>query len=164
MKKRIIGFVHYWLGRKVTKAHIRDEMKRHFNITMNSIKYLTVICIFIGSYLYTEGRFLFDTFAIGLVVFFISSFVPDISYLIWKFITGDRSYIPSQKRKYSHRTIGLVVYSALIMFLFSSVTSFNRSIIITGFAFLGYWIHIATDKVELIIDRMKKFFEKSIKE
>lgn len=162
--KKVVSFIHGWLGRKVTQAHIRSEMKRHYKIAKSSIKYLIIVCTFAGLYLFTEGKFLFDIFAIGLMVFFVSSFVPDIAYLIWKFLRGDKSYIPSEKRKYSHRTIGLVIYSVIIFALFSGITSFNRSIIIAFFAFLGYWIHIATDKVELIIDKLKLFLEKSIKE
>ncbi len=162
--KKVVSFLHYWLGRDVTQAHIRNEIRRHFNITKDSMKYLAVACIFVGFYLFTEGKFLFDAFAIGLAVFFVSSFVPDIAYLLWKFLSGDKSYIPSEKRKYSHRTFGLALYSIIIFAIFSGMTSFNRSIIITAFAFLGYWIHIATDKVEIIIDKLKWFLEKSIKE
>jgi len=164
MRKRVVLFIHKWLGRKVTQAHIMSEMKRHYMIAKTSVKYLIIMCIFVGLYLLTEGKFLFDTLAVGLIVFFISSFIPDIAYLLWKFITGDKSYIPSQKRKYSHRTVGLVAYSVIVMALFSFITSLNRSIIITAFAFLGYWVHIATDKVELIIDRLKLFLQKSIRE
>ncbi len=163
-RRRMVSFLHYWLGRKVTQAHIRAEMKRHYRIALASTKYLIVVCIFVGAYLFSEGRFIFDTLAIALIVFFISSFVPDIAYLLNKILIGNRNYIPSKMRKYSHRTIGLVVYSAVIMLLFSMITSLNRTIIITAFAFLGYWIHIATDKVEIIIDKLKWFLEKSIKE
>lgn len=164
MRKRVVSFIQHWLGNKVTQKHIGDEIKRHFNIAKDSVKYLAVASIFVGGYLFTEGKFLFDSFAIGLAVFFVSSFVPDIAYIIWKFVTWDKSYIPSEKRKFSHRTVGLAAYSTIIFLLFSGMTSLNRTIIITAFAFLGYWAHLATDKVELILDRLKWFLQKSIRE
>lgn len=162
--KKIVSFIHHWLGRKVTQAHIKNEMKRHYAVALTSAKYLAAACIFAAVYFFTEGIFLFDIFAIALIIFFVSSFIPDIAYLLWKFLIGDKSYIPSEKRKYSHRTIGLLAYSASLVLLFGTITSFNKSLIIAFFAFLGYWAHIATDKVELIIDRLKEFLEKSIKQ
>lgn len=164
MNKRIKNFIHKWLGEKVTKQHIDEEFIRHYKIAIKSIKYSILPFAVIIVYYAFNGIFLFDLLILSFFFYFISSFAPDALYMITKIIKNDKTYTPSEKRIYSHRFFGLIIYSLIIFFILDIFLTFYKSLIIAFFSFIGYWIHLTTDKVELIIDKIKKTFEETVGE
>ncbi len=164
MDSKLVSFIYEWLGRKRTKKHIVEEMRRHYSVALHFIKYASIFYLLIIAYYYfNEKILLLNLYLISISVFFVSSFAPDLLYLAWKIVRNNKSYVPSEKRIYSHSMFGLSVYAAAVLLLFlplGMVTAVTAS----TFAFFGYWIHITTDKVELIIDKIKEFIKSSIKE
>ncbi|NOZ81720.1 MAG: hypothetical protein GXO63_01055 [Candidatus Micrarchaeota archaeon] len=163
MKEKVRDFIYEWLGRKRTKRHIDNEFTRHYRIAASSSKYIFTIFFLFTLYYWFRGINVFDVFFASLVVYFFSSFAPDIFYLVWKIIRNDKSYIPSEKRIYSHRFHGMLVYALFIFFLFLPLGTV-KACVVSFFAFLGYWVHLTTDRIELLIDRGRKFFERVFRE
>ena len=158
-------FAYEWNGKKRSKSHIDSEFKRHNTIAIRSCEYLGIFPFALALYFLGEGKFYFHYFFLSLIVLYISNWAPDFLYLMSNFIKRRKTYIPTHKRKYSHSTLGLVSWSIAIGFILSLfLTNVFWIIIISSFAFIGYWLHLAVDKVELFVDKIVEFFEKAVKE
>jgi small-conductance mechanosensitive channel len=165
MKERIKNFLHELLDKKVSKKHIEEEWERHLEVAKKSVEYFFTFLALITIYVFfTYEVLIVDLVAASLFILFISNFMPDIFYIVWKILRNDKSYIPSIKRIYSHRSIGLITYTFSIFMLFNLFFDIKFSLAAAFFAFVGYWSHLATDRVELFVDYLKDFFEKIIKE
>ncbi len=163
MRDSVKNFIYEWLGKKRSKRHIENEFKRHYGLAIRSSKYIFALYALFAVYYATRGVFIFDLLAASFLIYLFSSLAPDIFYLVWKVLRNDRSYVPSEKRIYSHRLRGMLAYSAAVFLVFLPAGALKAGVL-AFFAFLGYWVHLTTDRIELVIDRAKRFVERSMKE
>ena len=90
--------------------------------------------------------------------------MPDLLYLLSNFVRRRKIYVPTYKRKYSHSSVGLLTWTFFVFFVLNVFAEVFWTILITALAFIGYWLHLATDRVELFVDRVAEFFEKAVRE
>jgi hypothetical protein len=164
IKERIKERIYEQLGRKRSKKHIESEWQRHNSIALKSCEYIGILLFMVCIYFLSEGIFTFQYFFLSLGILYISHWMPDFLYLFSKALMNDRTYIPSHKRKYSHGIVGLFSWTLLIFLLSYLYADVFWCIILTALAFVGYWTHLMTDKVELFIDKLAEFFEKALRE
>jgi len=161
----IKNFAYEWIGRKKSKNHIECEFKRHNEVAIKSCQYLGLFLFALCVYFLGHGKFYFHYFFLSIFVLYISNWAPDFLYLLGNFIKRQKTYVPTQKRKYSHSTLGLISWSITVTFILSFfINEIFWVIIIFSLAFIGYWLHLATDRVEVFVDKIAEFFEKAMKE
>ncbi len=164
IKEKVKDWVYEWLGRARSKKHIEREWKRHNNIALKSCEYIGVLLFLITLYFFTEGIFAFHFFLFSIFILYISVWAPDFLYLLGKILRNDKSYVPTHKRKFTHRYPGLISWAVFISVISLLLTDIFWCIINTMLAFIGYWLHLSTDKVESFVDRIAEFIETSMRE
>ncbi len=165
LPRRVKNFVYEWIGKKRSISHINAEFRRHNDIALKACEYLGIFPFALTIYFLGEGYFYIHYFFLSIIVLYISAWAPDVLYLASNILKGKKTYIPTHKRKYSHSTFGLVMWTlsaGIVFYLFVENTFWL--ILISSFAFIGYWLHLAIDKVELFVDRVAEFFEKAVRE
>ncbi len=164
LRSKAEDFVYEWMGKGRSKLHIRKEFERHNKIAVKACEYLGTLLLLLVIYLYGNGEFCFHYFFIALALLYISAWLPDFLYLFGNVIKREKRYIPTHKRKYSHGYLGIFSWSVFVFLLSYKLTDIFWSIIFASIAFIGYWLHLVTDKIELFIDRIAEFVEKAFKE
>ncbi len=164
LRERIENFAYEWIGKGRSKAHIRSEFERHNEVALKACEYLGMLLLALVIYFYGEGKFYFFHFFAALLILYISAWAPDALYLLGNFVKREKKYIPTHRRKYSHGLPGLFLWTCAIGAAGFFLTEIFWAIIFAALAFTGYWLHLATDKVELFVDKIAEFVEKTFKE
>lgn len=162
--EKVLEFVREWQGKKISKHHVYEEFKRHNSIALKACEYVGIFPFALSLYFLSEGKFYFHYFLLSIFVIYISTWAPDFLYILANFIKRKKDYIPTHKRKYSHSSFGLILWTlgvASVLLIFA--IEIFWVILISSLAFIGYWLHLATDKVELFVDKVAEFLEEAVK-
>lgn len=153
------------LANKVSEEHIEEETRRHHAMAVKTCEYIGLLLLVVTIYFLGEGKFYFLQFFECMLLLYISHWMPDFLFLFSNAIRREKVYLPSHKRKFSHSSIGLIAWTCIAsVFSFFLMQDIFWWIVATSLAFTGYWIHLATDKVELFVDKIAEFVEESFKE
>ncbi len=165
LEKKVKVKIKELLANKVSEKHIEEEAIRHHATAVKACEYIGLLLLAVTIYFLGEGKFYFLQFFECMFLLYISHWMPDFFFLFSNLICRKKVYLPSHKRKFSHSSIGLIAWTCIAsVFSFFLMQDIFWWIVATSLAFTGYWIHLATDKVELFIDKVAEFVEKSFKE
>jgi len=138
------------LKRKSTK----EEIKRHTEFTKTFLVLYAFVLCFVYLFVRSYG---FLTVVFSLTVFTISSFMPDILFVL--LVMLKKAKLDSEIRSNTHKLSSAIVYSIFVSFL--SAPFFGDSSFVIGLSsFIGYLLHLFVDRIENLVEFINRIVEK----
>lgn len=134
-------------------THIREEVERHFYALKVSLIFLIPIFLIIWIASVFKNILIFSLVNVGLLVYVFSCFAPDI------FSTMLLSKKKEKYRALPHSFSSLILYSFAFCLIGWIGFLNSEGILLGGFAFLGYGLHLFVDSGERFFKVLEELFK-----